>query len=180
MVEYSLIDDPQLQARVRRRYERDISYLKQLDFQILGYALERETPFSAILQFPRLFLMWMNGEVLTFPSPLRIGVATALLTQAEPSTVALCMGMGVKLYTRFADDTVLISCTFQSYLVPKPGSKIIKPPPASPAEAAWRAHADRVRQMETASQRVRPIATYAEFLEVSRLEEDITQYEQGG
>lgn len=177
MVEHSLIDDPRLQSRVRRRYERHISYLRQLDFQILGYALERETPFSAILQLPKLFLMWVNGEVLTFPSPLRIGVATALLKQAEPSTVALCMGMGVKLYTRFGDDALLISCTFQSYLVPKPGSKIIKPPPVSPVEAAWRAHTERVRQIESAGQQVRPLTTYAEFLEVSRLEEDVSQYE---
>ncbi len=177
MLEHSLIDDPRLQSRVRGRYERDISYLKQLDFQILGYALETEGPFSAVLQLPRLFLMWVNGEVLTFPRPLRIGIATALLTQAEPSTVALCMGMGVKLYTRFGGDTLLISCTFRSYLVPKPGSKIIKPPPASPVEAAWRGHTERVRELEGEGRQLVPITTYAEFREASDLEEDMSQYQ---
>ncbi len=178
MVEHELINDPGLQGRVRRRYRAEIAALERLGFQTLGFGFERMHPFSAIVQLPALFAMAVHREVLTFPAPLRIGVATALMRSLAPSTIALCMGMGVKLYTRFSDDTILISSTFQSRLVPKPGSKIIRPAPSASIELAWADHAREVGRLGAQAQGVRQILTYADFLEVVRREEDFSQYER--
>ncbi len=177
MIDHAPITDPELQARVRQRYESEMASLQGLGFRVLGFALEREGPFSAILQLPALFLMLVNHEFLTLPAPLRIGVATPLLIRSDPSTVALCMGKGLKLYTRFSDGTILISSTFYSFAVPKPTSKIIKPPPSPTIEAAWRSHQEQVGQLGSGARQVQPITTYAGFVELSRLEEDLSQYE---
>ncbi len=177
MVEHASINDPELQARVRKRYEGEIVALQGIGFQILGFALETEGRYSAILQPTMLLLMLGYKEVLTFPRPLRIAVATVLLNRSDPPTVALCMGKGVKLYTRFGDGTILISSTFRSYAVPKATSKIIRPPHSASIEAAWSAHGEKVHQLEAKARGVRPITTYDEFLEISRREEDLSQYE---
>lgn len=177
MVEHSLTNDPKLQNRLRTRYSGEIAALEQLGFQVLGFAVEKDSPFSAILQLPALVLMALNREVLTFPSPVRLGVATVLLKSLDSSTVALCMGKGLKLYTRFGDETILITSTFRSYLLPKAGSKLIKLAAGPSIEAAWSAHAQEATRLAALSQGLRPVGTYAEFLEVVRGEEDASQYE---
>jgi len=177
MTEHALIDDPQLQLRIRNRYATEIVSLQRLGFQILGFLLETEGRFSAIWQLPVLLLMLPKREVLTFSRPLRLGVSTVLLRHVEPSTIALCMGKGVKLYTRFSDESILISSTFHSYAVPRATSKIIKPPPSSTIETAWPAHRGQVGRLEAQSRQVQPTTTFEEFLDVAQREEDLSQYE---
>jgi hypothetical protein len=177
MVDHALINDPDLQLRVRNRYAGEIASLQRLGFQILGYSLETEGPFSAILQLPALLLMLSSREVLTFPRSLRLAVATVLLRHSAPSTIALCMGKGVKLYTGFADKTILISCTFRSYAVPRSTSQIIKPPPSPSVETVWLAHGEHVGRLEDQARPVHPTTSFDEFLELARCEEDLSQYE---
>lgn len=177
MGEHVLINDPKLQSRVRSRYEGEMASLQRLGFQILGYLLETEGPFSAILQLPMLLFMLPNREVLTFPRPLRLAVGTALLRHSDPSTIALCMGKGVKLYTLFDDQTILISSTFQSYAIPRPTSKIIRLFPSPSIETAWPAHREFVRKLEAQARQVHPTVTFDEFVELSQREEDLSQYE---
>ena len=177
MVEHTLSNDSHLQSRVRDRYAAEIASLQQHGFQVLGCSLETEGRFSAILQLPMLLFMLPNREVLTFPHPLRLGVAVPLLRHPDPSTIALCMGKGVKLYTRFTDGTILISCTFQSHAVPRPTSKIIKLFPSAVLETAWPAHRESVLKLESQGRQVDPTSTYDEFLKLSQREEDPSQYE---
>lgn len=177
MPENIQISDPRLQARLRKRYEGDILTLRRLGFHPLADLLERLGPFSAVTQPAMLLLMLSNREVLAFPSPLRLAVATTLLQHPDPSTVALCMGKGVKLYTPFADGTLLISSTFYSYAVPRPASQLKKPLPPAPLEALWPAHVDTVRRMEAQAGPVRPTMTFREFVEMSQREDDRSQYQ---
>jgi hypothetical protein len=177
MVEHALISDFNLQSRVRNRYKAEVASLQRLGFQILGFCLETEGPFSAIFQLPILLLMLPKREVLVFPRPLRLAVATVLLRHSDPSTIALCMGKGVKFYTAFTDNTLLISSSFRSYAVPRPTSQIIRPFPATLLEAVWPAHSEHVRQLEREGGLVHPTVTFDEFLQLSRREEDLSQYE---
>ncbi len=177
MPEPTAVSDPNLQLRVQKRYERDILILRQLGFHMLGYLLETESPFAALLQLPMLLLMLLNGEVLTFPPPLRLAVATVLLQHPDPSTVALCMGKGVKLYSHFSDNTILISSTFHSYAVPRPSSKIMKPLAPAPVEKLWPAHIAYVRRLEAEGRPILPTRTFHEFVELSKSEDDLSQYQ---
>ena len=177
MTEHALIEDSELQERVRRRYARETAALQRLGFQLLGFLLETEGAYSAIWQLPTLLFMLAGREVLSFSRPLRLGVATALLRRSDPSTVALCMGKGVKLYTGFSDQTMVISSTFRSYAVPRPTSKIIKPSPSASIEAVWPAHSEYVARLEAEGRSIQPTGTFDEFVQLTKREEDLSQYQ---
>jgi hypothetical protein len=176
MAEYSRITDPSLQARAAARYVAEIASLERIGFRHLAYSLEALGPFSALFQLPVLLLTLPKREILAFPPPLRLAVANVLLASLVPSTIALCMGMGVKLYTGFLDDTILISSTFQSHAVPAPTSAITKSQPFPTVELAWSGHKDRLRELERQGRVVRPNLSFEHYVAMSHREEDLSQY----
>jgi hypothetical protein len=177
MAEYTQITDSDLQLRVRARYERETASLQRLGFRHLADCLEALGPFSAVYQLPVLLLTLPKKEVLVFPRPLRLAVACALLDHFEPPTIALCMGMGVKLYTAFTDGTLLISSTFRSQAVPGPLSAIVKSPPAPTVELACSNHQERIREMEGQGRVVERSTSFNDYVAMSRREEDRSQYQ---
>jgi hypothetical protein len=177
MAEYTPIFDPQLQERVRTRYSSDIYSLKNLGFRMLGYCLESLGPFSAIWQSPILLLAWPKKEIIVFRSPLRLGVATPILTHTDPPSLALCMGLGVKIYASFSDGTLLISSNFQSLAVPRVESRIVKPLAFSTIDGAWLAHTNQVAKIQTGGATIRPIHTFDDYVAISKVEEDRSQYQ---
>lgn len=177
MSEQTTIVDPELQTRVRNRYSAELSTLRRIGFEVVAYSLEIEGPYSAVLQLPMLLMMMANREVLIFPRPLRLAVAVVILGYPTPATFGVCMGKGVKLYTGLDDGALLLSSTFRSYAVPLSTSKIIRPAPSASVEAAWQDHGRNVRRLEAEGRRIREMATYDDFLELSRQEEDVSQYE---
>jgi hypothetical protein len=150
--------------------------LRRQGFHLLGYSQEALGPYSAIYQLPILLLTLPKREVLAFPAPLRLAVANVLLASEGPATIALCMGMGVKLYTGFDDGTVLISSTFQSHARPKPVSPIIKPPPSPGIEQAWRSHREAVDGLVAKGKAVQLDLSFQAYVSLSRREEDLSQY----
>ena len=177
MAHYQEISDPALDARARDRYSKEIVSLEKLGFRYLASCLESQGPFSAIWQFPVLLLTLPKKEILVFPWPLRLATANALLCRSAHPTIALCMGMGVKLYSSFSDGVLLISSTFQSYAVPLPGSTIIKPAPSLTIDEAWTKHIETVKGLESAKGGVRDISTFGDYVMLSRREEDRSQYQ---
>lgn len=177
MTDHTEITDLKLQARVRTRYEREVESLQALGFRHLTFCLETLAPYSAILQFPVLLLMLPQREVMVFPRPFRLAVANVLLVHSAPSSIALCMGMGIKVYTRFSDHSVLISSTFRSHLVPGPNSRIVRNLPSPSIEETWTSHGKRVREIEALGKVVANSSSFADYLELSKREEDLSQYE---
>lgn len=176
VAEYTQITDPDLQMRARARYEGEIASLRGLEFRHLAYCLEVLGPFSAILQLPVLLLTLSKKEVLVFPRPLRLAVACVLLDHPEPPTIALCMGMGVKLYTAFTDGTLLISSTFRSQAVPGPISQIIKSAPSATVKDAWAVHQGHVSGLEGQGRVIEQSTTFDQYVAMSRREEHGSQY----
>jgi hypothetical protein len=86
------------------------------------------------------------------------------------------MGMGVKLYTGFIDDTFLISSTFQSHADPIPKSPVTKSPPFQTIDLAWSGHRDRILEMEREGRVVRPNPSFEQYVAMSLIEEDLSQY----
>lgn len=177
MADYTPIYEANLQARVRNRYASDISVLETLGFKMLAYCLESLGPFSAIWQSPILFFAVPKREVLVLRSPLRLGVATPILAHDDPPSLALCMGMGVKIYSSFADGRLLISSNFSSFAIPGPGSAIVKPPAFSTIEGAWLVHKNQVAQIESRGGIIRPNHTLHDYVAMSKVEEDRSQYQ---
>jgi hypothetical protein len=177
MTEYQPITDPALDARTRARYQSDIATLEALGFRYLAGCLEMQGPYSAILQLPVLLLTLPKKEILVFRSPLRMGIANALLWHHDPPAIVLCMGMGIKFYSRFSGETLLITSTFQSYAVPRAGSSILKLNPSADIAQAWTAHGEAVRNLEHGKGPVRDLARFEDYVALSRQEEDLSQYE---
>jgi hypothetical protein len=176
LANYSEVNDLAVQSRVRSRYEREMTDLRQQGFHHLAYAMEALGPLSAVYQLPLLLLTLPKREVLVFPSPLRLAVANVLLAREGPSTIALCMGMGVKLYTGFSDGTLLISSTFQSQALPHQTSPIIKPPPSPRVEQAWSSHSEAVSALEAQGKEVQMDLSFQAYVSLSQREEDLSQY----
>jgi hypothetical protein len=154
MTEYTEFRDPRLQSRVRTRYSGEMAALQALGFRQLACKLEARGPFSAVLYLPILPLMRRAEEVLVFPFPLRLAAAKVLFVHSGPPSIASCMGMGVKFYTNFSDQSLLISSTLQSHValqdldVQDCKLQIVWTPPCRTPEEAWLSPKRRTAEME--------------------------------
>jgi hypothetical protein len=171
------IKDERLQLRVRARYSKDMAALEALGFRLLAFVLETRAPFSALAYLPVLRLLRRAKEVLVFPFPLRLASAIVLLFHADPSTIACCIGLGVKFYTKFSDHSLLISSTLLSHAalqasgLQTPGSQIVRTPPGRTLEEAWSLHTGQVHQMKLGERAMSIAGSFADYVEISEREE---------
>ncbi len=166
--EYTEITDPNLQSRVRARHSLKIASLQALGFQSFAFRLEALPPYSAILKFPIVLMMWKR-EVLVFPKPARLGVANILLTHSSPSSIAEITGLGTKIYTVFLDGTLLISSNYQLPLVPGPNSRIITNPYCQNAEEAWLAHKRKAEELAAQGVTARNLSSFHDYVEIEKM-----------
>jgi hypothetical protein len=177
MTKYTEITDSGLQLRVRTRYAKDIADLETLGFRSLAFKLEAKGPFSVLLYLPILPLMLRAKEILVFPYPLRLALANALLVHSGPSAIATCMGLGVKCYTNFSDDTLLISSTLQSHAhlqdpaLQNPTSQIIRTPPVRTVSEAWGSHKSRITALQAIGKTIGSTSSFADYVDISDREE---------
>ena len=173
--EYILATDPDIHVRIRARYARDLESLTKLGFRHLCYYMEQLGPLSAVFQFPMALLMLLHREVLTIQSPLRISPGYSLLYHTDPPTIALPMGMGIKLYTDFTDRSILISCTFSNTAVPNPSPHIRRIATTKGIDEAWRLHQSNVRDIESGGRVVVPQISFNSYVDMSHREEYTAQ-----
>ncbi len=177
MAEYSQIMDPLLQTRVRNRYQTEITSLQALGFRHLAYCLEALGPYSVIFQFPLIPLALLKKEVLHFLRPLRLASANVLLSNTNPPTVALCMGMGIKFYSAFTDGALLISSNFDSKAMPWKGSKVIRLPSRSTIEDTWTEHKARALRMAIEVSPIFVNMSFDDYIKMSTQEdEELSQF----
>ena len=169
--EYILATDPDFHTRIRARYERDIESLTKLGFRHLCFYMEQLQPFSAVFQLPILLLMVLHREVLTIQSPLRIAPGFILLYHSDPPTIALPMGMGIKLYTGFTEGSILITCAFSNTGVPSPNPYIRRIETTKGLDEAWRLHQSNVRGVEVNGKVVLPQVSFNSYVDMSHREE---------
>jgi hypothetical protein len=177
MTQYTEITDATLQKRVRERYGEEITALQTLGFRQLAFRLEARGPFSALMYLPVLPLMRQAKEVLVFPFPLKLALANILFVHSEPPSIADCMGMGVKFYTRFSDQSLLISSTLRSHTafreldIPHGDFRVLRNPPCSTMEEAWSAHRRRVSEIEIDGKTVDSTSSFSDYVELTNREE---------
>lgn len=176
MADYSQISDPDLQAKARARYEAAIAGLSRQGFRHLAFSLEALGPYSAIFQFPLLLLALFNREIIRVLPPFRIALANVLMAHDDPPSIALCMGLGVKIYSGFTDQTLLISSTFQSDARPKVTSPIVRFFPSKEIDLAWASHRESVKALAAKGKVPWPDPSFQRYRLYSLVEEDLTQY----
>jgi hypothetical protein len=169
--EYILATDPDIHVRIHARYAREVESLTKLGFRHLCYYLEQLGRFSAVFQLPMLLLMLAHREVVTIGSPLRIAAGFVLLYHTDPPTIALPMGMGIKLYTDFTDRSILITCTFTNAAVPNLSPHIRRIATTKGIDEAWRLHQSNVRDIESGGRLVVPQLSFNSYVGMSHREE---------
>src|SRR5690349_10117102 len=113
-------------SRVRARYFDEIRALSGLGFRELCVYDELLGPYSLLTQCLRLLVMRTKREVLVYASPFQAGAAFVLLQHPEPQTIVVPMGFGVKLYSRLADTTLVLTTSFESVAMPRPDARVLK------------------------------------------------------
>jgi len=173
---YSEIVDPKLQERARSRFAREIESLQPIGFRHLAYSLETLGPYSAILHFPLILFMLPKREVFAFPPPFRLAVAEVVLFHTEPSSLALCSGMGVKFYTCFSDKSLVISTTYASRIRLAPSSGITRIFESPNPQDAWLRHKTRISEMEREGKTIIRSASLPDFVEFCNRQNDLSHY----
>ena len=170
VIAYVQQHDRNLQSRVRRRYSRECATLAAHGFEELCFCSERLGAYSAFLYLPMTLLMLFKGEVLGGHGRFDAGGSYLLMRHRRPWTIALPLGLGVKLYTGFTDGTLLVSASFASSLVPA-GDSIIKHASKLPLDEAWTLHQRRVEEMERQGKQVVQSLDFRRYVQMSRYEE---------
>ena len=159
-----------IQSRVRRRYSREHGALAARGFEELCFYSERLGTLSAIRYLPMTLLMLANREVLGGHGRFDAGGSYVLMRHQHPATIALPLGLGIKLYTGFTNGAVLISANFESALQPA-GDLIIKHSEKLPFEETWALHQRRVEEIENCGGQVVRSLDFDRYVEMSRKED---------
>ena len=163
--------EPKVQVKVRDRFGRDIDALATLGFRELCFYREQFGLFSGILSLPTCLLMLAKGEVVRLHAGLNASASFILMCHNDPATVVVPLALGMKLYTAFADRTVVISTTFPSCALPAPGSRVVKSPSRLTLKDAWDLHRQQIRKLEGEGKEVRRSVRFEHYVEMSRQEE---------
>jgi hypothetical protein len=167
---YACQHDPDIQTRVRRRYSRECGALLANGFDELCFYSERLGAYSALLYLPMTLLMLFKGEVLGGHGRFDLGGSYLLMRHRNPGTIALPLGLGIKLYTGFTDGTLLISASFASCLQSSGGS-VVKHASKQSIDETWALHQRRVREAGGQGKQVLQTLDFDRFVEMSRQED---------
>jgi hypothetical protein len=165
---------PDIQDRVRSRFAREAEALRALGFRDLGYYGELLGNYSLFTRLPTLFFMRLKHEVIWRHPRLQAGASFLLLHHSQPDTIALPMGLGVKFYTGFADDTLVVTTSFPGVPTRGPNRPVLKESANGSIEEAWHAHCRRVEGRST-NRAIRPNNSFGAFVVMARQEEAAVQ-----
>jgi hypothetical protein len=149
---------------------RECDALAAQGFEELCVYSEELGAYSALLYLPMTLVMLFKREVLGGHGRFDAGGSYMLLRHRHPGTIALPLGLGVKLYTRFADGTLLVSASFASCLRPA-GDRVVKHASNVPLDEAWALHQRRVAEVERRGGQVLPALDFDGFVAMSRQED---------
>lgn len=175
MASYTKVLDREFQSRLEQRYRAEIAALKLLGFSHLAYCEEDHGAFSAIRHSMAALLALSRNEVLKVRWPFRLTLANVLMEAENPPSIALCMGMGVKIYTPLHDGTIIISSNFISGYTPRPGSKVIRIHHQASLAETWQIHQKKALAHSGQSAFLEKKMTFNDYVMISTLEEQATQ-----
>jgi hypothetical protein len=161
---------PAIEHRVRARYADQVHALSELGFQDLCCYSELLGDYSLLNSLPTVIFMRIRREVLYRRPRLQAAASFLLLRHTDPETIALPMGMGVKLYSGFSDGTLVITANFVSMAVPHANAGVRKQSEDMSIETAWRRHQERVATFTTQGTLL-SADSFAVFVRMSRHED---------
>jgi hypothetical protein len=145
-IQHVRIDSPELDRRVRARYQAEINELNSLGFDYLCSDGETFSLFRLLLVLPAVVLIGMWSERM--PVALRgasILVGYPVLVSKIRSTITNPDGRRMKFFTAFTDGTLLVSGTYADPTSRGPG--IVRNFQPGTISEAWARHQARVEAL---------------------------------
>jgi hypothetical protein len=162
---------PELEQRIRRRYQSEIDQLQGLGFDYQFSDGETFPLFRFVLIFPALvvFAMWCKREVMTIHDGTKHLVGHPVYISKNKTAFAEPCGLGTKFYTAFQDGSLLISTTYAAVGMPA-GPMIERHGRKAGISDTWSAHQQRIAELEAEGKRTERQTSYQAYAEIEHKE----------
>jgi hypothetical protein len=167
-VTYQPNTDPNIERRVRQRYDKEMVALREFGFEPWFVLEELLFPFSLFLCVIIIPLMLAYRQVFRVKYPLRMVMYDQAVNHPSLGVIAFLGGLGVKFYTQFTDGGLLMSGITVPTAVETDTFWFYPAPRGTDLATAWRFHQDKVAVHLALGKQIQPIVTFEDFLKVEQ------------
>jgi hypothetical protein len=170
-VQHIQIYSPEIEQRIRTRYQSEIGQLTNLGFDYLFSDGETISLFRLVLILPAITVIHMRskGEVMTLYDGAKLLVGYPVLISKNKSAIGYASGLGVKFYSAFQDGTLLVSKAYADGDIPA-GPMIVKYARKASLSDTWAEHQKRIAALESEGKRVDCQTSFQFYAEISEKE----------
>jgi hypothetical protein len=170
-IEHVQIYSPEVEQRIRTRYQSEISQLTDLGFGYVFSGGEAFSLFRLALILPAIIVVQMRckGEVMTLHEGSKLMAGYPVLISTGKTAFAEVSGLGVKFYTTFQDGFLLVSKDYADDDIPV-GPMIVKYAQKASISDTWAAHQKQIEAMEADGKRVDCQTSFPAYAEMSHKE----------
>ena len=169
------IISPELEQRIRLRYQSEIYQLKVLEFDYQFSDGETVSIFRLALIFPALvmLMMWRKREIITIHDGRYFLVGHPVYVSKNKIAFAEPCGLGTKFYTAFQDGMILISKNYGESLGLRP-IVIENTCTGASITDTWFSHQKQIEALEAEGKRVDRQTSFEFYSEIERKETTLT------
>ena len=172
-IEQVPIISPELDQRIRARYQTETAELGRLGFSYLCSYSAAFSAFRLLLLLPAFAVLGMMSkrEVIRLRKDAKIEVCYPLMTARDNSAYAEASALGVKFYTPYADGSFCVSANYRSTNCD--GPVMTKCWRVASIAEIWLEHRSAIEAFEAAGRRVDRRIDFRTHAEMCRREDQL-------
>jgi len=161
------IFSPELEHRIRTRYQSEIGQLMDLGFSYQFSDGQTFSLFRLALLLPAIpvFGLWLKGRPMSVHGGTKLLIAYPILFCGNKTTYAEVGDSGVNFNTAFQGGTILVSKCYEDDSAR--GPMIVKYAKKATISEAWAEHQKRIEAMEAEGKRVDRQSSFQAYAEIS-------------
>jgi len=166
------IFSPELERRIRERYQQQIRQLEFLGFNYLFSEGETFHLFRLLLVFPAMVTLTMRskGEVMAIGNGPSLLTGHPIFASADKSAFGHSNGLGSKFHTVFHDGTILATKNYGDSTGYSAIAVVQSMCEGTPLSDMWAAHQTRVGEIKAEGKRVENPISFEAYAAVSHRE----------
>jgi hypothetical protein len=170
-IEHVQVFSPELESRIRARFQSEFRQLSDLEFDYLFSDGETFSIFRLVLILPAInvLLMWLKREVISLRDGCTFLIGFPVFISRNKNAFGYSSGLGVKFYTAFQDGTILVSKDYADGDIPS-GPMIVKYAQKASISDTWAKHQERIVALEAEGKRVDRQTSFPVYAEISHKE----------
>lgn len=162
------ISSPELEQRIRTKFQPEIDQLTELDFDLMFFYGETFSIFRALFLLQAIYLIdsWLKKVPITLHDGTKVLIGNPVFISKDKTSYAYPNMMGVTFDTAFLDGTILASKNYGDKSGHGPTIMFNHCPKASISDT-WTAHLQRLELLEASGKRVDPLISFQAYAEIS-------------